>query len=178
MSSNFDIPRGIPEAVNVEGIPLDLIAIGFLAVALFLFGLTGGRRFSIAFLLSLFLAEGVVSVLPSFRTFLLRFGTKLPAHTPAVVFLFAMALATWLLAGSAATAIFRFSGKGVRALWQVVFATVLSVGLFVVLFFPLLPTGALRPSSALNAFVLSDPFPFLWVLGAFVFFALVRGNED
>lgn len=163
--------------VNLAGLPIDLLAVGILAIALFIFGLTGGRRFSLSFLIALYFAEGVVAVLPSLRAFFLRFSVRFPQASSAVIFLSAVALATWFLSGSAATEAFRLSGRGIRAMGSIFFVTVVSAGLFAVFFFPLLPRGTVAPSSLLSDWVLGGPYPFLWVLASFVLIALFRSRE-
>ncbi|OHA48442.1 MAG: hypothetical protein A2682_03950 [Candidatus Terrybacteria bacterium RIFCSPHIGHO2_01_FULL_58_15] len=163
---------------DLSGLSADLLVLLALSVLLFVLGLTGGRKFFVPFLVGLYVASVVTSMLPTLRTFLLRFGTDLPAQTPAAIFLLALAFTTWLLAGSAVTAVFRFSGRGVGILWQVAAASILGAGLFGVLFIPTLPRGTLTPSAPVAQWLLADPLPFLWALAPVVFFAILRVNED
>ena len=163
---------------DVIGFPGDLLALTVLVFALFLFGIAGGQRFSVAFLVGLYVAQAFVTTFGSLRVFLLKLGLALPAQATALLFLLAVAFTTWLLAGSAVTALFRFSGKGLRSWWQIGVASVLGTGLFAALFFPLLPRGTFTPSASLAQWILVDPFPFLWTLAPVIFFVVLRAEEE
>lgn len=163
--------------LSLWGVPGDLATLAVLAVALLAFGLTGGQRFSMAFLIGTYVSIALVVVLPTLRGFLLRFGLVLPLHTNAIVFLLAIAFVTWLLSGNAVSGLFRMEKKGFGAWWQVSIASVLGVGLFAALFFPLLPKGTWVPSPLLQSWFLADPMPFLWVVAPVLFFVILRTDK-
>ncbi len=163
--------------LNVFGVPGDMAALALLAVGLLAFGLAGGQRFSIAFLVSLYIAMTLVATLPTFRAFLLRFSVVLPAQTNAIAFVVAVAFATWLLAGTAIADLFKLARKGFRAWWQIAIASVLGVGLFASLFFPMLPKGTWTTSALLNWWFLADPMPFMWALAPIFFFVILRTEK-
>jgi hypothetical protein len=163
--------------VNIAGIPGDLIGLLAVGLALLLFGIAGGQRFSMAFLFALYVAAAVVTVVPSLRAFLLRVGLELPNATPAITFIVVLLGATWLLAGSAMTALLRFEGKGVKAWWKIGLASVLGSGLFGVFFFSLLPGGSVTFSNLVSAWVLGPPMPFIWALAPILFFVIFRAER-
>ena len=163
--------------ISIWGVPGDIAALLFLFISLLAFGLTGGQRFSVAFLIGLYVATTIVVVLPSLRGFLLRFSVVLPASTNAVAFFVATAFATWLLAGNTLGGLFRLEKRGLAAWWQVSIASVLGTGLFATLFFPMLPKETWIPSNLLSTWFLADPMPFLWVLAPVLFFVILRTDN-
>lgn len=168
------VPTTLQAEVVQGAIPLDLVALGVLIFTLLLLSMSGGKRFFIPFLISLYVAEAVVSTLPSLRTFLLRFGATLPSVTAAIFFLLAVILTTWFLGGSAVTALFRLEGKGLRVWWQGIVASLLGAGLFGVLFLRLLPEETFKVSAIVKTWLLGDPFAFLWVLAPITFLVFLR----
>lgn len=168
----------LPVQFQLGDFPPDAIALSLFFVAVVLFGIAGGKRFIIPFLFSLYIAYVVVAMLPSLGTFFLRFSVSFSPKLQAIVFLFVVGLSTWLLAGSAVTALFKFSLRSMRQWWQVLAASVLGAGLFASLFFSLLPQGTFRPSSLVEAWFLADPLPFLWALAPVVFFSLLNAREE
>jgi len=167
----------IAAQVNLFGIPGDLIGLLAVAVGLFLFGVSGGQRFSVAFLTALYVAAAVVTVVPSLRAFLLRLGLELPGATNAIVFILILLGATWMLAGSAMTALLRFEGRGVRTWWKIALASMLGSGLFGVFFFSLLPGGNAAFSPLVASWILGPPMPFLWALAPILFFVILRSER-
>lgn len=163
--------------VHIWGVPGDLAALALLAVGLLAFGLSGGQRFSVAFLVSLYIAMTLVATLPALRSFLLQFSVVLPSQTNAVAFVISVAFSTWLLAGTAIADLFHLARKGFRAWWQISLASLLGTGLFAALFFPMLPRGTWEPSALLNWWFLADPMPFIWALAPIFFFVVLRTEK-
>lgn len=162
---------------HVEGFPVDIALLAALFIVLVFFGIRGGKKFTVPFLMSLYVAHAFVAVLPSLGSFFLRFSVPISSAVKPYVFLGALVLSVWLLAGSAVSGVFRL-GSGIRSSWQAVTGAFLSTGLFAVLFLPLLAKETLTPSSLVAQWILGDPFPFLWVLAPVVFFALLSARDE
>jgi len=162
---------------SIAGFPGDILVLAFLAAALLFFGLFAGSRFSAAFLISLYIARTIVEVTPSFRRFLLESGLVLPSQTNAIIFVLGAIGITWLLSGSALSGFFKMTSGGIKQWWQIAAASILGSGLFAVLFFPLLPKGALATSKFLDLWLLSDPMPFIWVLAPILLLVVIRTDK-
>lgn len=160
------------------GLPLDFVFLALLAVALFVLGTAGGRRFSFSFILSLYLSQAVVSVLPAFYVFLSRFNIKPPVNFPSISFVAVLLFSLWVFAGSSIFGIFHFSGRGIRTWWQVLAASVLGSAMFGVFFLGGLPRGSFTPSSLVKQWIFDDPMPVIWALAPLVLFLILRASED
>lgn len=157
--------------------PVDIVILAALFLALVFLGIRRGKTFTVPFLISLYVAYAFVAVLPSLGSFFLRFGVSLSSAVKPYVFVGALLLSVWFLAGSVVASVFRLS-PGIRSSWQALVGAALGTGLFAALFLPLLPKEILTPSTSVTQWVLGDPFPFLWVLAPVVFFALLSARED
>ena len=163
---------------DIVGVPVDLLVLGGLFGALLLFGLAGGRRFTLPFLFSLYIAYAVSELLPTLGAFLARFNVAVPVTAKAILFVLAAPLFTWFLSGTAATALFRFSLRGIKNWWQVLVGSALGTALSAVLFFELLPSQIHEPSLLLAQWLLVEPFPFLWALAPVAFLALLNARDS
>lgn len=164
--------------VDIFGIPLDLLVLGGVFAALVLLGLAGGRRFTLPFLFSLYIAYVVADLLPAFGAFLARFNIAVPVTAKAMVFVLVAPLCAWFLSGTAATALFRFRLRGMKSWWQVLVGSALGTALATVLFFALLPSHSHEPSLLLAQWLLAEPFPFLWALAPVAFLALLNTRDE
>lgn len=159
--------------LTLRAISWDLAVLLFVAVALMILGLTGGKRAVIPFLLSLYIARTIAELTKNFPQ------AEFPAFAEPLIFLLVLGGVTWLLAGSALTDFLRFSAKGLSVWWQVLIAGILGAGLFGVLFFPLLPEGSATFSALIVRFILQPPMPFLWALApvGFLFFLKAEARD-
>ena len=158
--------------VTLSAISWDLALLVFVATVLFIFGLSGGRRAVIPFLLALYIARTAAEFSENFPQI------QLPNFAEAAVFVVMTGAITWLLSGSALTEFLRFSTRGLSAWWQILIAAILGAGLFGALFFPLIPKDAAVFSILINRFVLASPFPFLWTLAPVAFLFFLRAEEQ
>ena len=168
-----NIPQ-FSSSLTLSGLSWDIAAIFFVAILIFLFGLTSGRDRLLALLLSLYAASTIASTSPQVLSVFVEYGIRVSSFTKLEVFIVLFLLLSFLLSGKIFLNIFQFSAEGLKSLWQVIVLSLLIAGLFISLFLQFLPYNALAISSGV-AYIFRDGLaPFLWAAVPVLFLIFLR----
>jgi len=172
-----NIPQ-FSSSLTLSGLSWDIAAIFFVAILIFLFGLTSGRDRLLALLLSLYAASTIASTSPQVLSVFVEYGIRVSSFTKLEVFLVLFLLLSFLLSGKIFSNIFQFSAEGLKSLWQVIVLSLLIAGLFISLFLQFLPYNTLAISSGV-AYIFRDGLaPFLWAAVPVLFLIFLRAEEE
>lgn len=166
------------ENFSLDSVSWDVAVVAFCAVALFILGISGGRRAAIPFLVSLYIGRTLALFFSQAAPGLARDGfVVLPWYAPAAVFVLAVLGATWLLAGSSVFSFLRLSARGLSVWWQVLLASGVGAGAFVSMLYPMLASRLFFSAIVESAFI-KPPLPFLWALAPLVLLFFIRATEE
>lgn len=131
--------------LTLRGLSWDFALAGFLFLALLVFGISGGRRTLLAFVVSLYIASVLAYGVGEIK----NLGDD-ASQARGIIFLVSSLILTWFFSGTAFTSLFRFSQWGFNAFWQVLAMSILGAGFFIASLLHFLPESI--PISSLMSF--------------------------
>ena len=159
----------------LEAVSWDLALLAFCAVALFILGLTGGKRAVIPFLFGIYVGRTIAFLFSN--TLSHPPGVVLPWYAASLVFIAAVIFVTWIFAGASAFAFLRLSTRGFSMWWQVLLVAVVGSGTFVSMLYPMLAARVAFSPLVVKVF-LQPPLPLLWALSPLVLFLFIRATDE
>lgn len=154
--------------MTLRGLSWDLAAAGFLMLALLIFGLSGGKRTLISFVIALYVGNAVVGALPA--TQLLSSPENSP--WPAIMLLVVTVFFTFVFANFSFGGLFSFSFWQIWTAAQIFGLSVIGAGFFIASLLRLLPEG-IPISGIMYRLFVWGPAPLVWsVLPALFLLAL------
>jgi len=159
----------------LEAVSWDLALLAFCAVALFILGLTGGKRAVIPFLFGIYVGRTIAFLFSN--TLSHPPGVVLPWYAASLVFIAVVIFVTWIFAGASAFAFLRLSTRGFSMWWQVLLVAFVGSGTFVSMFYPMLAARVAFSPLVVKVF-LQPPLPLLWALSPLVLFLFIRATDE
>ncbi len=170
--------QSLPVELKLADASWDVAAVLFIIAFIFMFGMSVGRQKLFALVFAVYAAAAVAGATPAALSFLVTSGVRVPPYAKAASFILFTLVFTFLFAGRLLPNIFRFSSRGMGALWQAAGISLLSGGLFVSLFLQFLPYTSFVASPPVEYIFRRGAAPFLWTIAPLLFLILLRSVDD
>src|SRR3989344_3862380 len=145
-TASFEALPHLTANLSLSGLSWDMAAVVFVAIAVFVFGLSLGRDRLIAVLLAVYAAAIIARTIPDAFVFVANSNIPMNPIWQLGGFIAMFVALVFLLSGNIFSKLFRFSAWGLSSIWQLFFLSLLIGGLFVSLFLQFLPYGTFEVS--------------------------------